>query len=104
MKLRCAIRKGFGLLRPASSSLAGAGLVIAMAVAEPALAQDSKMTPIAISSEPGAIQLGTGPLPGAKAPESWHSQYGSRCARNVAIATLTPFLPDPRKATGERRL
>ncbi|MFK4985650.1 alpha/beta hydrolase, partial [Klebsiella pneumoniae] len=30
----------------------------------------------------------------------WHSQYGSVFARNVTIATLTPFLPDPAKATG----
>jgi acetyl esterase/lipase len=32
--------------------------------------------------------------------ESWHSQYGSVFARNVTVATLTPFLPDPAKASG----
>jgi acetyl esterase/lipase len=48
----------------------------------------------------GAIVLDTGPLPGATAPEAWHSQYGSMFARNVTVATLTPFLPDPAKATG----
>jgi len=68
--------------------------------AAPASAQNDKMSPIAIPAQPTAIELGTGPLPDAKAPESWHSQYGSRFARNVTVATLTPFLPDPAKATG----
>src|SRR5690242_5934871 len=58
------------------------------------------MTPIATPSQPNAIELGTGPLPGATNPEVWHSQYGSQFARNVTIATLTPFLPDPAKASG----
>ena len=58
------------------------------------------MTPIATPSQPNAIELGTGPLPGATNPEAWHSQYGSQFARNVTIATLTPFLPDPAKASG----
>ncbi|MFV3130920.1 alpha/beta hydrolase [Niveispirillum sp. KHB5.9] len=66
----------------------------------PAQAQNDKMTPIAIPAQPEAIELGTGPLPGATVPESWHSQYGSHFARNVTTATLTPFLPDPAKATG----
>src|SRR6188474_138147 len=47
-----------------------------------------------------AIVLGTGPLPGATVPESWHRQYGSAFARNVTVATLTPYLADPVKATG----
>ena len=66
----------------------------------PALAQDDQMTPIAIPAQPDAIELDTPPLPGATATESWHRQYGSRFARNVTQATLTPFLPDPAKATG----
>lgn len=65
-----------------------------------AQAQDDRMTPIATPAQPDAIILGTGPLPGAAAPEAWHSQYGSVFARNVTVATLTPFLPDPAKATG----
>ncbi|KTF70503.1 alpha/beta hydrolase [Sphingomonas sp. HT-1] len=74
----------------------------ALAVAAPgmALAQNDKMNAIAIPAQPGAIELGTGPLPDAKASESWHSQYGSVFARNVTVATLTPFLPDPAKANG----
>jgi acetyl esterase/lipase len=65
-----------------------------------AVAQNDKMTPIPIPKQPGAIELGTGKLPEATAEESWHSQYGSMFARNVSIATLTPFLPPKSKATG----
>jgi acetyl esterase/lipase len=77
-----------------------AGAIGAAAIALPAAAQNDKMTPIAIPAQPGAIVLGTGALPGATVQESWHSQYGSVFARNVTVATLTPFLPDPAKATG----
>ena len=72
----------------------------AVALAMPAQAQDDVMRPIAIPEQPTAIELGTGRLPGATAEESWHSQYGSKFARNVVVATLTPFLPDPAKANG----
>jgi len=61
---------------------------------------NDKMTAIEIPAQPDAIVLGTGSLPGATVPESWHSQYGSKFARNVTIATLTPFLPDPLNASG----
>jgi acetyl esterase/lipase len=71
-----------------------------VALAPPASAQSDAMTPMATPAQPNAIKLGTGPLPGAKVAESWHSQYGSSFARNVTEATLTPFLPDPAKATG----
>jgi len=66
----------------------------------PALAQTDVMAPIAIPAQPSAIVLDTGKLAGATAPEAWHRQYGSVFARNVTVATLTPFLPDPAKATG----
>lgn len=78
----------------------GAAVVTAVLCAGPALAQNDKMTPIAAPAQPGAIVLDTGPLPGATVQESWHTQYGSQFARNVTIATLTPFLPDPARATG----
>src|SRR5439155_19466080 len=68
--------------------------------ATPAHAQNDKMVPIAVPAQRDAIVLGTGPLPGATAPEAWHTQYGSLFARNVTVATLTPFLPAPGKATG----
>ena len=60
---------------------------------------NDKMTPIEIPDQPTAIEIGTGALPGATA-QAWHSQYDSKFARNVTVATLTPFLPDPAKATG----
>ncbi len=78
--------------------LMAAGL--AMVAVTPAHAQDDRMTPIAIPAQPAAITLNTGELPNAPVKESWHSQYGSVFARNVTVATLTPFLPDPAKATG----
>lgn len=83
-----------------SSRLLIAGLALVAALAAPARAQDDRMRPIATPAQPDAIELGTGPLPGAKSRESWHIQYGSRFARNVTVATLTPFLPDPARASG----
>ena len=74
--------------------------LIALASAQPAMAQNDEMRPIPIPAQPAAIPLETGSLPGAAAKESWHSQYGSMFARNVTEATLTPFLPVPAKATG----
>ncbi|MBT2135779.1 alpha/beta hydrolase [Croceibacterium sp. LX-88] len=66
----------------------------------PAAAQDDRMTAIEKPAEANAIDLNTGPLPDASISESWHKQYGSVFARNVTEATLTPFLPDPGKASG----
>ena len=65
-----------------------------------AMAQNDKMVPIAVPKQPNAIVLGTGKLPEATAEESWHAQYGRVFARNVSIATLTPFLPSKSSATG----
>jgi hypothetical protein len=62
--------------------------------AGPASAQDDAMTPIATPAQNDAIELGTGSLPGATVAESWHRQYGSAFARNVTVATLTPYLAD----------
>lgn len=78
--------------------LMAAGL--AMVAVTPVHAQNDKMAPIPIPAQPTAITLNTGELPNAPVKESWHSQYGSVFARNVTVATLTPFLPDPAKATG----
>jgi acetyl esterase/lipase len=80
------------------ASVFGAFALAALAV--PAGAQNDAMTPMATPAQPGAVRLDTGSLPGATTAESWHSQYGSSFARNVTEATLTPFLPDPAKATG----
>jgi acetyl esterase/lipase len=87
-------------VRPAHARRAAVALALTCALAVPALALNDKMTPIAIPAQPGAIELGTGPLPNATAPESWYSQYDRVFARNVTVATLTPFLPDPAKASG----
>ncbi|GGE92117.1 endo-1,4-beta-xylanase [Sphingomonas prati] len=90
-------RVGRAWLRPAMMALAATCIAAGPAQAQ---APSDKMVPIAIPAQPDAITLNTGPLPGAKAQESWHSQYNSVFARNVTTATLTPFLPDPAKATG----
>ena len=76
------------------------GLMLGGMITTPAKAQDDRMTPIATPEQPGAIVLGTGTLPGATNDEGWHRQYNSVFARNVTVATLTPFLPDPARATG----
>ena len=92
--------KGIAGARSAWMRGAAAGLAAALMIAGPAQAQSDQMAAISVPAQPGAIALGTGPLPGAKARESWHSQYNSVFVRNVTEATLTPFLPDPAKATG----
>lgn len=87
--------------RSPRSTVARAMLVATAVVASaPAVAQDATMTPIAAPAEPGAIPLGTGGVAGSTASEAWFRQYGTAFTRNVTTATLTPFLPDPAKATG----
>jgi len=76
------------------------GVAATCALASTTLAQRDKMTPVPTPPQPNAIQLGTAPLPGATASESWHRQYGSLFARNVTVATLTPYLPDASNASG----
>ena len=75
------------------------GLSLSCAAASAQAQDDAKMVAISTPAQPGAIVLGTGELPGATARESWHHQYGKDFARNVTVATLTPFLPDPKRAT-----
>lgn len=65
-----------------------------------AVAQDGTIYPLDAPAEPNAIPLGTGGVKDQPAPESWFRQWGEPMARNVSAATLTPFLPDPAKATG----
>jgi acetyl esterase/lipase len=50
--------------------------------------------------EQGAIALGPGGVEGQTLKESWFRQWGDPMARNISNATLTPFRPDPAKATG----
>ncbi|WP_010185899.1 alpha/beta hydrolase [Sphingomonas sp. PAMC 26605] len=75
-------------------------LVAALLATPPAQAQDARMLPMAAPPEPGAIALHTGGVQGSAAPEAWFRQYGVAMTRNVSTATLTPFLPDPARASG----
>src|SRR5437763_8361377 len=87
-------------MRTVATGLSTGALLLASGVGTSALAQNDRMEPIAAPAQPNAIVLGTGALPGATVQESWHRQYGSEFARNVTIATLTPVLPDPARASG----
>jgi acetyl esterase/lipase len=64
------------------------------------LAQDGTIYPLATPAEPNAIPLGTGGVENQPASETWFRQWGDPMARNITNATLTPFLPEPRKANG----
>lgn len=88
---------------------AASGLVLACAapaMAAPAqagaigISADDSINPLAAPAEPTAIALGTGGVVGSTAREAWFRQYGTAFTRNVTTATITPFLPDPAKATG----
>lgn len=65
-----------------------------------AFAQDGKMYPMDAPKEEKAIALNTGGVKDQPASESWFRQWGDPMARNISKATLTPFLADPKKATG----
>jgi acetyl esterase/lipase len=92
------IKRTVQSLASTSARLFAIGMTVVSATA--AQAQNDQMTPIKTPSQSNAIVLGTGPMPGATIAESWHRQYGSAFVRNVTIATLTPYLPDPTKANG----
>ncbi len=77
-----------------------AALISLLAFAASAVAQDGTIYPLDAPAEPNAISLGTVGVENQPAKESWFRQWGEPMARNVSIATLTPFLPDPAKATG----
>jgi len=74
--------------------------ILAWTFSAPAHAQDDAMTTIAAPTQPNAIPLGPPHATDSDVAEAWHRQYGSVFVRNVDRATLTPFLPDPAKATG----
>jgi len=81
-------------------SLRIALLALVLAIAPRAFAQDGTIYPLQAPAEPAAIKLGTGGVDQQPNPESWFRQWGQPMARNVATATLTPFLPAPGKANG----
>lgn len=80
----------------ASRTCLAAMLAISMAT----WAQEAPKTQIDAPPEPDAIPLNTGGVEGQTAQESWYKQWGDPFVRNVSLATLTPFLPDPAKANG----
>ena len=59
--------------RDARAGLGWIGLAAALLLATPISAQNDKMVPIAVPAQPDAIELDTGKLPDAIAPEAWHS-------------------------------
>ena len=71
-----------------------------LALTAPAFAQDGTIYPLETPDEPGAIPLHTGGVDDQPSPETWFRQWGDPMARNISMATLTPFLPEPGKANG----
>jgi acetyl esterase/lipase len=86
------------LRRTSVGALAALSMLIAMGPA--AGSEEAPKTQIAAPAEPNAIPLNTGGVEGQTAEESWYEQWGDPFVRNVSRATLTPFLPDPKKANG----
>lgn len=85
------------LLKPTAGALALA------VVAVPASGQmgPPPRQPVAAPAEPGAIPLYGEATPGRTQDEIWSAHQGAdHNVRNVSRPTLTPFLPDPAKATG----
>ncbi len=95
-----------GTERLARRNWRSSSLLAALAVVAPGMmgsaahGQDDSMAPLPTPAQQDAIVLGTGPLPGTTSRESWYRQYGKAFARNVTVATLTPFLPAPGRSTG----
>ncbi|MCS4435210.1 alpha/beta hydrolase [Aquiflexum gelatinilyticum] len=75
-------------------------LVCFLAFRSAALSQDGTIYPLEAPAEPRAILLGTGGVENQPAKESWFKQWGDPMARNITVATLTPFLPEPGKGNG----
>jgi len=82
-----------------ANTLKALGLLAAL-LCQSSFAQDGTMYPMDAPAEPNAIPLNTGGVEGQTAKESWFRQWGDPMARNISKATLTPFLADPKKATG----
>ena len=66
------------LVSRACGPLAVVGIAAFCVLAEPAQAQNDKMTPIANSGAARRDPAKHGPLKGGTATESWHHQYGKR--------------------------
>lgn len=75
-------------------------LAFLLSFTDRALGQDGTIYPLQTPAEPNAILLGTGGVDNQPASETWFRQWGDPMARNITVATLTPFLPAPGKANG----
>lgn len=84
-------------------------LMLTTVLATPASAQDVRMDPVQPQGQDGAIALyADQPAPKAGNDEQWskmHVTIGANSidnimVRNVVRPTITPYLPDPAKATG----
>lgn len=84
------------------SAFACMAMINISVAAGPALAQlasPAPLAPIEAPAEPSAIPLpADGPL--RPSAERWSKLFGATIVRNVSRPTITPYLPDPAKATG----
>jgi acetyl esterase/lipase len=93
------------MIRSMTAGLA-AGLLLAAtaSLAQPAGPRNlPPPVPIAPIELPGTIALypaDAAKVAGAAKGETWNAFAGDPVVRNVTVPTITPFLPDPAKATG----
>lgn len=74
-------------------------LAATSSAAQPAAPPDMTLKGVAAPAEPPSIPLYPNG-PGSAGSERWARIMGDLVVRNVTRPTLTPFLPDPAKATG----
>lgn len=85
------------------AGLLGFAAIVSLGSAACVSAQDAEqqIVSMAAPAEPDAIPLYGDATPGSAASETWSLYYGQYAVvRNVTHPTITPFLPDPEKATG----
>lgn len=75
-------------------------VLVLLLLATAAFGQDGTIYPLDAPAEPNAIPLNTGGVANQPAKETWFRQWGDPMARNITVATLTPFLPKPGKGNG----
>jgi dienelactone hydrolase len=85
------------------AGLLGFAAIVSLGSAACVSAQDAEqqIVSMAAPAEPDAIPLYGDATPGSASSETWSLYYGQYAVvRNVTHPTITPFLPDPEKATG----
>ena len=88
------------MLSPFKQLLRTFSLFFSMLLVGSAFGQDGTIYPLATPAEPNAIPLGTGGVKDQPASETWFKQWGDPMARNITVATLTPFFPKNGKGNG----